>query len=75
MEYFDYKEGSYYQGVVESIERYGHSVELEVYDCESGETRTFDMNHPGKRKLNHPGAGRPFSPHTQSPLSALWQAL
>jgi len=44
IEYFDYDEGRYYQGVVESIERYGHSVELEVYDCDRGETRTFDMD-------------------------------
>jgi hypothetical protein len=44
IEYFDDDEGRYYQGVVKSIERYGHSVKLEVYDFESGETRTFDMD-------------------------------
>lgn len=42
VDYFD-SENGYSTGTVESISRYGSSVELEVTDDETGETHSFDM--------------------------------
>ena len=44
IEYFDYGEGKYKTGTVQDISRYGSSVEVEVQDENTGETRTFDMD-------------------------------
>ncbi len=44
IEYFDYDEGEYRAGEVQSVDRFGSSVEIEVQDDESGETRTLDMD-------------------------------
>lgn len=38
-------EAGYRTFEVQSIERYGSSVEIEVTDTESGETRTFEMEN------------------------------
>lgn len=43
IEYFDYNAGSYQNADVESVTRYGSAVEVEVYDYDSGEYRTFEM--------------------------------
>lgn len=43
IEFYDGAEGEYRSGDVESINRYGSSVEVEVYDQEAGEYRTFEM--------------------------------
>lgn len=43
IEYYDSGTGEYRTGEVQSIERSGSSVEVEVQDSETGETRTFDM--------------------------------
>lgn len=43
IEFFDYNAGEYRYGTVESIERFGGSVEVEVLDHESGEIRTLEM--------------------------------
>lgn len=43
IEYYDYSTGEYRTGEVQSIERSGSSVEVEVQDSETGETRTFEM--------------------------------
>ncbi|MDP2044879.1 MAG: DUF5334 family protein [Deltaproteobacteria bacterium] len=44
IEYFDYDKGEFRYGEVESIKRYGSSVEVEVYDYDQGENRTFEMD-------------------------------
>jgi hypothetical protein len=44
VEYFDYGAGEYRDGDVESIRGSGSSVEVEVYDRETGEYRTFEMD-------------------------------
>ena len=44
MEYFDHSTGDYSTGEVIDVTRYGNSVEVEVYDLNSGENRTFDMD-------------------------------
>ena len=41
IEYFDYGEGQYKSGTVESIDSSGN---IEVYDYETGESRQFDMD-------------------------------
>ena len=41
IEYYDDGSGEYKYGTVESINGYGSSVEVEVYDYDSGEYRTF----------------------------------
>lgn len=43
IEIYEYGEG-YKEVDVESISRYGSSVELDVYDHDTGEYRTFDMD-------------------------------
>lgn len=43
IEYYDYSSGEYRTGEVQSVERSGSSVEVEVQDSETGEIRTFDM--------------------------------
>ena len=43
IEYFDYGTG-YQYGEVTNIDSYGSSVEVEVYDYNSGEYRTFEMD-------------------------------
>lgn len=44
IEVYDYDKGEYRDVTVESIQRYGGTVEVEVTDNETGETRTLDMN-------------------------------
>lgn len=44
IEYFDHSTGDYSTGEVIDVTRYGNSVEVEVYDLNSGENRTFDMD-------------------------------
>lgn len=44
IEYFDHATGNYSTGDVIDVTRYGNSVEVEVYDLNSGENRTFDMD-------------------------------
>jgi pyruvate/2-oxoglutarate/acetoin dehydrogenase E1 component len=44
IEIFDYGSGEYHDVTVESISRYGSGVELEVYDNDTGEYRTLDMD-------------------------------
>lgn len=44
IEFYDYGSGEYRTGDVQSIKRYGRSVEVEVVDNETGEYRTFDMD-------------------------------
>ncbi len=44
IEYYDYGSGVYKYGDVESIDSYGYSVEVEVYDSDTGEYRTFEMD-------------------------------
>jgi hypothetical protein len=43
IEYYDSGKGEYRTGDVESITRYGSTVEVEITDDESGETRTLEM--------------------------------
>jgi len=43
IEIYDYEAGEYKDVEVESIHRYGGSVEIEVYDGDAGEYRTFEM--------------------------------
>ena len=43
IEYYDYGSGEYRYGDVESINSYGSIVEVEVYDQETDEYRTFEM--------------------------------
>ena len=44
IEFNDYGKGEYRYGDIESIHRYGSTIEIEVYDHESGEHRTFEMD-------------------------------
>lgn len=44
IEVFDYGKGTYRNLTVESIQRYGSSVEIEVYDNNTGEVMTLDMD-------------------------------
>lgn len=44
IELYDSATGSYRDVDVESIQRNGNSVDLEVYDNESGEYRTLEMD-------------------------------
>lgn len=44
IEFFDYGKGEYRYGDVESIQDGGSTVEVEVYEQESGEYRTFEMD-------------------------------
>ncbi len=44
IEIFDYGTGSYHEVDVYSIERSGSNVQLEVYDNETGEYRTLEMD-------------------------------
>ncbi len=44
IEFYDYSSGGYRTGTVESISKSGSSVEVEITDDKSGETRTFDMD-------------------------------
>lgn len=43
IEYFDWDEGEYRYGSVESVQRIGGSVEVEVYDYNEGEYRVLEM--------------------------------
>jgi hypothetical protein len=43
IEYYEYGNG-YRSAEVESIRRYGSSVDVEVRDSETGQLRTFDMD-------------------------------
>lgn len=43
IEYYDYGAGAYRTGVVESVQRSGSGVAVEVYDNESWGYRTFEM--------------------------------
>ena len=43
IEIYDYNDG-YKDVEVESINRYGNNVEVEVYDYDLGEYRTFEMD-------------------------------
>lgn len=43
IEFFDCDKGEYRYGDVESIQRNGSSVDVEVYDQDTGETRTLEM--------------------------------
>jgi len=43
IEIFDYSDNSYHNVEVESIYRYGDSVEIEVYDYDIDEYRIFEM--------------------------------
>ncbi len=43
IEFYDYDKGEYRYGDVDSIQRNGSSVDVEVYDQDMGETRTFEM--------------------------------
>tara|TARA_R110001599_G_scaffold159052_2_gene346193 strand:- start:7712 stop:7984 length:273 start_codon:yes stop_codon:yes gene_type:complete len=45
IEFYDYDAGEYRTGQVQSIRRYGASVELEIEDEETGDTRTFEMDN------------------------------
>jgi hypothetical protein len=44
IEIFDHNDGSYHDATVESIRRSGSSVEVEILDHETGETRTLEMD-------------------------------
>jgi len=44
IEIYDYAAGEYKDVEVNSINRHGRSVDIEVTDSETGETRTFEMN-------------------------------
>ncbi|MGM0858630.1 MAG: DUF5334 family protein [Pseudomonadota bacterium] len=43
IEYYDWGENEYKYGVVERIDRFGSMVEVEIYDYQEGEYRTFEM--------------------------------
>jgi hypothetical protein len=43
IEFFDAKTGEYHEGEVSGITRSGGTVELEVEDSTTGETRTLEM--------------------------------
>ena len=43
IEIYDEGDSSYHDVTIESIQRYGNSVEIEVYDNDTGEYRTFEM--------------------------------
>lgn len=43
IDFYDNDSGEYRSGEVQSIRRYGSTVEVEIEDSETGETRTFDM--------------------------------
>lgn len=43
IDYYDHGTGTYQGADVESVTRYGSTVEVEVYDYDSGEYRTFEM--------------------------------
>lgn len=45
IEIYDGADGRFKDVEVESIQRFGNTVEVEVYDPEKGETRTFDMDN------------------------------
>lgn len=44
IEYFDYDSGSYRSGTVQEIDRTGSSVDVDIIDDETGESRTFEMD-------------------------------
>lgn len=44
IEFYDFSTGQYHQADVESIQRYGNSVEVDLYDHNSGEYRTLEMD-------------------------------
>lgn len=44
IEIYDHSTGEYRDVTVESIDRSGSTVEVEVYDNDSGETRTLEMD-------------------------------
>jgi hypothetical protein len=43
VEYFDHGAGEYRYGDVESIRRYGSTVEVEIYDHDTGDVRILEM--------------------------------
>ena len=43
IEYYDSSTGEYHSGTVESINRYGSTVEVEVTRDDNGETHTLEM--------------------------------
>jgi hypothetical protein len=45
IEVYEYGEGQYRYFEVESVRKSGASVEVEVTDSETGESRTFDMDN------------------------------
>lgn len=44
IEIYDYDDGQYKDVEVESIQRVSGAVEIEVFDPETGESRTFEMD-------------------------------
>jgi hypothetical protein len=44
IEYYDGESGEYRTGEVQSIDRFGSSVEVEIVDSDTGEVRTFEMD-------------------------------
>lgn len=44
IDFYDHDSGEYRTGDVESVSRYGSTVEVEVYDTDAGEYRTFEMD-------------------------------
>ena len=44
IDFYDHDSGEYRSADVESISRYGSTVEVEVYDNDAGEYRTFEMD-------------------------------
>lgn len=44
IEFYDWEAGEHRTAEVQSIRRFGNSVEVEVMDYETGELRTFDMD-------------------------------
>ncbi len=44
IEYYDYADGEYKNGEVQNIEDNGSSVDVEIIDQDTGETRTFEMD-------------------------------
>ena len=45
IEYYDHDVGAYKEGEVQSIDGSGSSVDVEVQDPETGETRTLEMDN------------------------------
>lgn len=43
IEYYDWRDNEYKYGDVERIDRFGSTVEVEIYDYDEGEYRTFEM--------------------------------